>query len=93
MLHNSARDSADEKIAVDAATLLGGKRFGQKMLFEDVDWLVTADESLGLPSSLWLLIPQAKLGWGTGRSTAAPVTKSERENLGLDRAVWIIPSA
>ena len=35
-----------------------GKRFGQKLLFEDVNWLITPDERTGLVG-----------GNGTGKST------------------------
>ena len=39
-----------------------GKRFGQKLLFEDVNWLITPDERTGLVG-----------GNGTGKSTLLKV--------------------
>ena len=48
----------DEKIEVMLQLSSAGKRFGQKLLFEDANWLITSDERTGLVG-----------GNGTGKST------------------------
>jgi len=53
------RSVGDEKIDVRMLQLsAAGKRFGQKLLFEDANWLITPDERTGLVG-----------GNGTGKST------------------------
>src|SRR5580692_1789043 len=49
---------ANEKIEVMLQLSSAGKRFGQKLLFEDANWLITPDERTGLVG-----------GNGTGKST------------------------
>ncbi len=57
-----ARVVVDEKIEEMLQLSGAGKRFGQKLLFEDVNWLITPDERTGLVG-----------GNGTGKSTLLKV--------------------
>ena len=57
-VYRSGKGKEDEKIEQMLQLSGAGKRFGQKLLFEDVNWLITPDERTGLVG-----------GNGTGKST------------------------